>query len=107
MRRYIVALLVVCVLPGAMLGAQAPAASTPSKSEILQIDGSKNPELIPNGVYGATSQSHSCPTGQETAYVRPIVHAESLTLRTRPHGYRLAHGNKSNSSQGGCQCSVY
>ncbi len=47
MHRHVVALLVVWVLPGAMAAAQAPAASAPSKAEILQIDGSKNPELIP------------------------------------------------------------
>jgi hypothetical protein len=47
MRRYVVALLVVWVLPGAMAAAQAPAASAQSKPDILQIDGSKNPELIP------------------------------------------------------------
>jgi hypothetical protein len=47
MRRYVVALLVIWVLPGAMAAAQAPVASAPSRPEILQIDGSKNPELIP------------------------------------------------------------
>jgi hypothetical protein len=47
MRRFVAALLVVCVLPDVLVGAQAPPSSTPSNSEILQIDGSKNPELIP------------------------------------------------------------
>ena len=47
MRRYVVALLVIRVLTGAMAAAQAPPASAASKPEILQIDGSKNPELIP------------------------------------------------------------
>jgi hypothetical protein len=47
MRRYVVALLVVWVLPGAITAAQAPAAFAQSKPDILQIDGSKNPELIP------------------------------------------------------------
>jgi hypothetical protein len=47
MRRYVAALVVVWVLPGAMAEAQAPAPSGSSKPDILQIDGSKNPELVP------------------------------------------------------------
>jgi hypothetical protein len=47
MRRYVVPLIVLCALPCAIASAQATAASAPSKPEILQVDGSKNPELIP------------------------------------------------------------
>jgi hypothetical protein len=47
MRRYVVALLVVSVLTSVTARSQAPVASAPSKPDILQIDGSKNPELVP------------------------------------------------------------
>jgi hypothetical protein len=47
MRRYVAALVVAWVLPDAMAAAQAPAAAGPSKPDILLIDGSKNPELVP------------------------------------------------------------
>jgi hypothetical protein len=47
MRRHVAALVVVWALPGVMAAAQAPAAAGSSRPEILQIDGSKNPELVP------------------------------------------------------------
>ena len=47
MRRYVAALVVVWVLPGAMAEAQAPAAAGSFKPDILQIDDSKNPALVP------------------------------------------------------------
>jgi hypothetical protein len=47
MRRYVAPLVVVWVLPGVMTASQVPAAAGPSRPDIMQIDGSKNPELVP------------------------------------------------------------
>jgi hypothetical protein len=47
MRRYAVALIVLSVSLGALPSAQAPVVPAPSQPEIQQIDGGKNPELIP------------------------------------------------------------
>jgi hypothetical protein len=84
MRRYVVALLGVCVLPGALAAAQAPAASAPSKTEILQIDGSKNPELIPQwSVWGYVFRVISGGPRQLPTSVRRLVSKaeESLVMK--------------------------
>lgn len=47
MRRHVVVLLILPVLFGAPAFAQAPAAPSAPPSELMQIDGAKNPELIP------------------------------------------------------------
>ena len=84
MRRYVVALLVVSVLTSVAARSQAPVASAPSKSEILQIDGSKNPELVPQwSVWGYVFRVFAGgPRQLPTSVLRLVSKAEeSLVMR--------------------------